>query len=288
MRILVTGANGILGRALAQRLGMGGHTLFLWGREEADLTHEDQVRAAAKGIEFDAIVHAAAMTDVDRCESEPDLAMDVNGRATGIVATLARERGAMFVYVSTDYVFDGTKGTPYLEEDPTKPINAYGRSKHAGEKAAAASGARCLITRTSWLFGEGGRNFVDTIAGKILQGAPLQVVEDQRGSPTYARDLAHGIEVLLRRGALGTVHVTNSGETTWYGFAVEIGRFLGASAAISPVPSEKFPRPAPRPHYSVLSGARYRALAGETLRPWQEAVHHYLASRKPGGGGEAT
>jgi dTDP-4-dehydrorhamnose reductase len=288
MRVLVTGANGILGRALAQRLGTGGHTLFLWGREEADLTQEDQVRAAAKGIEFDAIVHAAAMTNVDLCETELDKAMDVNGRATGIVASLARERGATFVYVSTDYVFDGTKGSPYLEEDPTHPINAYGRSKLAGEQAAMTSGARCLVTRTSWLFGAGGKNFVDTIAGKILQGDSLQVVDDQRGSPTYARDLAHGIEVLLRRGAAGVVHVTNSGDTTWFGFAVEIGRFLGVGANIAPVPTEAFPRPAPRPRHSVLSGARYRALTGESLRPWEEALHHYLASRKRAAGGEAA
>lgn len=279
MRLLITGANGILGRALSERLGKA-HTLFLWGREEAELTDEAAVRAAAQGIEFDAVVHAAAMTNVDGCESEPEKAMSVNRDGTRHVASLARERNAAIVYVSTDYVFDGTKTSPYLEEDPTNPINAYGRSKLAGEHAARDSGARHLIVRTSWLFGHGGKNFVDTIATKLSKGESLDVVNDQKGSPTYARDLAHGIELLLRRGATGIVHVTNSGHTTWHGFAVEIGRYLGATAEIRPTTTDRFPRPAKRPMYSVLSGARYLALTGETTPPWEEAVHHYLASRK--------
>lgn len=279
MRVLITGANGILGRALSTRLAKA-HTLFLWGRDEAELTDEAKVRAAAKGIEFEAVVHAAAMTNVDGCESEPERAMAANRDATRIVADLARERGASIVYVSTDYVFDGTKGSPYLEEDPPRPISVYGRTKLAGEEAVRASGAKCLIVRTSWLFGLGGKNFVDTIATKLGRGEALEVVDDQRGSPTYASDLAQGIELLLRRGSEGTVHFTNSGQTTWYGLAVEIGRYVGTSATITPTTSDRFKRPAPRPAYSILSGARYRALTGETPRPWEEAVHHYLASRK--------
>jgi dTDP-4-dehydrorhamnose reductase len=279
MRLLVTGANGILGRAIAERLG-GAHTLLLWGREEADLTDPAQVEAAARGLTFDAVIHAAAMTDVDRCESEPDLAFRANRDATRHVGALAKERGATLVYVSSDYVFDGTKTSPYLEEDPTGPRSVYGRSKLAGEEAAAASGAPYLVVRTSWLYGAGGKNFVDTIAGKLAQGAPLRVVDDQRGSPTYARDLAHAIEILLRRGAQGIVHATNSGQTTWYGFAREIASALGmADASIAPVTTEEFPRPAPRPRYSVLSGARFRALTGENLRPWEEAMRQYLSAR---------
>ena len=246
MRVLITGANGILGRALSERLG-GAHTLYLWGRGEADLTDEAQVRAAGKSIAFEAVIHAAAMTNVDGCETEPERAMAANRDATRFVADLAREKGATLVYVSTDYVFDGSKGSPYLEEDPTGPINAYGRTKLAGEKAALASGAPCLIVRTSWLFGPGGKNFVDTIATKLGRGEHLDVVDDQRGSPTYARDLAYAIELLLRRGALGTVHATNSGHTTWHGFAVEIARYLGTSGTIAPTTSDKFRRPAPRP-----------------------------------------
>jgi dTDP-4-dehydrorhamnose reductase len=279
MRVLITGANGILGRALSERLG-GAHTLYLWGRGEADLTDEAQVRAAGKSLAFEAVVHAAAMTNVDGCESEPERAMAANRDATRFVAALARERGAAMVYVSTDYVFDGSKGSPYMEEDPTHPINEYGRTKLAGEEAVRASGAACLVVRTSWLYGPGGKNFVETIAAKLGRGESLEVVDDQRGSPTYARDLASAIEVLLRRGALGTVHVTNSGHTTWHGFAVEIARYLGASNPITPTTSERIQRPAARPKYSVLSGARFHALTGESLRPWEEAVHHYLASRK--------
>jgi len=269
----------MLGRALGERL-RGTHTLFLWGREEADLTDEAQVRTAAKGIAFDAIVHAAAMTNVDGCESDPDGALRVNRDATRHVADLARERGVVFVYVSTDYVFDGTKRSPYLEEDPTGPINVYGRSKLEGERAAIDSGARALIVRTSWLFGPGGKNFVDTIASKLERGESLRVVDDQKGSPTYSRDLAHAIELLLRRGSLGTVHATNAGATTWCGLARQIAGDLGSDAPITPVTTEEFPRPAPRPRYSVLSGARFRAWTGENLRPWEEAVGHYLATRR--------
>jgi dTDP-4-dehydrorhamnose reductase len=289
VRILVTGANGILGKALRERLA-GGNTLFLWGRDEADITDEAQVRHAARGLDFDAVIHGAAYTNVDGAESERDLAMAVNRDGTKHVAAIARERGAALVYVSSDYVFDGTKGAPYVEEDPPHPLSVYGASKLAGEEAALTSGASCLVVRTSWLFGLGGKNFVDTIAQKALRGEPLSVVDDQRGSPTFARDLAHGIELLLRRGALGIVHVTNTGETTWYGLAVEIARTLAAPTPISPTTTASFSRPAPRPAYSALSGERYRALAGAPLPPWQDAVHRHLAERSSGSGrqGEAA
>jgi dTDP-4-dehydrorhamnose reductase len=286
VRILVTGANGILGRALRERL-TGGDTLYLWGRGEADITDEGATRAAARGLDFDTVIHAAAYTNVDGAESEPALAMAVNRDGTRHVAALARERGAVFVYVSSDYVFDGTKGAPYVEEDPPHPLGAYGVSKLAGEQAALDSGAPCLVVRTSWLFGPGGKNFVDTIAAKALRGEPLQVVDDQHGSPTYARDLAHAIEVLLRKNALGIVHVTNAGETTWHGLAVEISRTLAAPVPIAPVATARLARPAPRPLYSVLSGARYRALAGAPLPSWEDAVHRHLAER-PSRQGEAA
>lgn len=286
MRILVTGANGILGRALRERL-TGGDTLYLWGREEADITDEGAVRAAARGLDFDTVIHAAAYTNVDGAEKEPAVATAVNRDGTRHVAALARERGAVFVYVSSDYVFDGTKGTPYVEEDTPRPLSAYGASKLAGEEAALDSGAPCLVVRTSWLFGPGGKNFVDTIAAKALRGEPLQVVDDQRGSPTYARDLAHGIELLLRRGALGIVHVTNAGDTTWHGLAVEIARTVGAPVAITPISTASMARPAPRPAHSVLSGARFRALVGSPLPDWQDAVHRHLADR-PSHQGEAA
>ena len=272
----------MLGRALAERLASG-HSLFLWGREEADLSDAAAVAAAARGIEFDAIVHAAAYTQVDRCETEYGLALQGNRDAVVNVARLALERNAHLVTVSTDYVFDGTKRSPYLETDPVAPVNAYGRSKLAGEEAALESGAKALVVRTSWLFGPGGKNFVDTIAGKLERGEALEVVDDQRGSPTYTRDLAHGIARLLGRGATGVVHLTNTGETTWYGFAVEIARYLGSSTPIAPVTTDRFPRPAARPAYSVLSGERYASLAGEHPPRWEDALHHYLAGRNAAG-----
>jgi len=276
MRILVTGAQGILGQAIRESLASG-NTLYLWGRDEVDVRDPERIRTAAKGIEFDAVIHAAAMTAVDRCETEFDLAMATNRDGTRNVAALARERGATLVYVSTDYVFDGSKNGPYVEDDPPRPINAYGRSKLAGEEVTRESGGKFLIARTSWVFGEGGKNFVDAIAEKLKRQEAPEVVTDQRGSPTYARDLAHGIEKLLRVGATGTVNVTNSGATTWHGFAVEIARYLGSPLVIGETTSDRFPRPAPRPKNSVLSGERYKALTGESLPTWQDALHDYLS-----------
>jgi len=279
VRILITGANGILGRALRAQLEQG-NTLYLWGRGEADLTDEAATRAAAKGIEFEAVIHAAAFTNVDGAERETEQAMAVNRDGTRHVAALARERGAAMVYVGTDYVFDGTKGAPYVESDPTNPASVYGKTKLAGETAALESGAAVVVARTSWLFGSGGKNFVDTIADRLEKAVPLRVVNDQRGSPTYARDLAHGIELLLRRGATGIVHVTNSGDTTWHGFAVEIARYLGIEAEIAAISSDQLVQAAPRPRESILSGAKFRELTGESLPKWQDALHRYLAGRR--------
>ena len=278
MRILVTGAEGILGRAIREWLASG-NTLYLWGRDEVDVRDRDRVHLAAKGIEFDAVIHAAAMTAVDRCETEFDLAMATNRDGTRHVASLAKERGATLVYLSTDYIFDGTKEGPYLEDDPPRPINAYGRSKLAGEEVAREVADRCLVVRTSWVFGEGGANFVDSIVEKLKRGEAPEVVTDQRGSPTYARDLARGLERLLRLGAVGTVHVTNSGSTTWHGFAVEIARYAGSPLPISETTSDRMGRAAPRPRNSVLSGERYRTLTGESLPRWEDAAHDYLARR---------
>jgi dTDP-4-dehydrorhamnose reductase len=278
MRILVTGAEGILGRAIREWLASG-NTLYLWGRDEVDVRDKERVFSAAKGIEFDAVIHAAAMTAVDRCETEFDLAMATNKDGTLHVASLAAERGATMVYLSTDYVFDGTKSGPYLEDDPPKPINAYGRSKLAGEVATRETAKKHLTVRTSWVFGEGGANFVDVIAEKLNRGEAPEVVTDQRGSPTYARDLARGIEKLLRLGVVGTVHVTNSGETTWHGFALEIAHHLGSPLPVRETTSDRFQRPAPRPKNSVLSGDRFRSLTGESLPSWQDALHDYLGRR---------
>ena len=286
MRILVTGAEGILGTAIRERLASG-NTLYLWGRDEVDVRDRERVFAAAKGIEFDSVIHAAAMTAVDRCETEFELAMATNRDGTRHVAALASERGATLVYVSTDYIFDGTKEGPYLEDDSPKPINAYGRSKLAGEEAAREISAKTLVVRTSWVFGEGGKNFVDAIAEKLQRGDAPEVVTDQRGSPTYSRDLARGIEKLLRIGATGTVHVTNSGSATWHGFAVEIARYLGSPLPIRETTSDRFVRPAPRPKNSVLSGERFRALTGESLPSWESAVHDYLGRRSASKGAAA-
>jgi dTDP-4-dehydrorhamnose reductase len=264
---VVTGAGGQLGRALAEEFADDGIVALSRADWDVELPFPDGLGQP------DVVLHAAAWTNVDGAEGDPQGAAAVNVGGTANVAAL----GAPLVYYSTDYVFDGSKGEPYVESDGPNPRSAYGRSKLHGE---AAAGERAWIVRSSWLFGPTGTNFVRAMLRLGAKRDEVAVVDDQRGSPTYARDLAHAIELLLRRGAQGIVHATNSGQTTWYGFAREIASAMGmADASITPVTTEEFPRPAPRPRYSVLSGARFRALTGENLRPWEEAMRQYLSAR---------
>ncbi|MFQ6110972.1 MAG: dTDP-4-dehydrorhamnose reductase, partial [Nitrospinota bacterium] len=197
MRLLLTGGSGILGRALRRRLSGTGIDLWAPGREELDITDGDACRRAVLDFRPDCLIHAAAWTRVDDCEADPARAMEVNGEATGRLARACREAGARLLYISTDYVFDGRGGSPYREEDPPGPINAYGRSKLRGEELVGKILGDSLIIRTSWLYGHGGRNFVDTIAQRAASGERLRVVDDQRGSPTYAGDLAGALAGLL-------------------------------------------------------------------------------------------
>jgi dTDP-4-dehydrorhamnose reductase len=282
VRILITGANGILGRALRERL-TGGDTLYLWGREEADITDEAATRAASRGLVFDTVIHAAAYTNVDGAESEPARAMSVNRDGTRNVAALARERGAVFVYVSSDYVFDGTKGAPYVEEDPPHPLGVYGATKLAGEEAALDSGAPCLVVRTSWLFGTHGPNFVEAIRNQIAKGTnPLRVVSDQQGRPTYTPHLADAIIRLAllateSADARGIVHYADGPACSWFDFAQAIVEETGSDVTVKPVTTDEFPRPAKRPAYSVLSTVRYERLTGAAPASWRDGLRDYLA-----------
>ncbi len=277
MRIVVTGADGQLGRELLPRLADLGEVI---GCTVSDLdVTTPQCADRLAGLSPEWVVHAAAVTDVDGCERMPEQAMGVNAEGTSRVAEGCRRVGAGLVYLSSDYVFDGRKGTPYTEGDTPNPLNVYGQSKLAGECATRTLGSRWVIIRTSWLYGVHGANFVKTILRKVAAGEGLQVVDDQVGSPTCAADLAVAVTLLLSRGLTGLYHVTNSGSCSWYEFAREILRLTGStSTPLRRIASPGLKRPARRPAYSVLENAAWHAAGLPALRPWPEALAETLAA----------
>jgi dTDP-4-dehydrorhamnose reductase len=272
--VVVTGAAGMLGQAVLSEWPAEDRIVPM-SRAEADLartTAIDWIVEAAPAV----IVHCAAWTDVDGCEGDVDRAFRDNGLATRNVALAAQRLGASLVYVSTDYVFDGSKQGPYREYDAPGPLGVYGRSKRWGEEVVQALVPQHAIVRTSWLFGPGGRNFVRTMAQAMTTRDSVRVVDDQRGSPTFTLDLARALVRLVDTGLLGTVHVSNSGHCTWFGLAQHVATRLGLSCRVEPCTTAEFPRPAPRPRNSVLDAWAWMASGQEALRPWQEAVDDYL------------
>ncbi len=315
-RVLVTGGRGQLGEEiallLAGREGPGGRRVEVWapGRDELDVTDFEAVRAALRaggrsaaarpaspsapvraaagaafgGLAPDLVIHAAAMTDVDACELDPEAAYRINALGARNVAVACREVGATMVYVSTDYVFDGAKGSPYSEDDPVGPVNVYGRSKLLGEVCVREELSDHYVVRTSWLYGRAGRpNFVRAVLGlardwRERRGEPLRMVADQVGGPTYTRDLAEALLLLVRRSAYGTYHLSNAGSCSRWEFARAILDMAGyADVPLEPVSSDAFPRPARRPAYSVLENAAWRREGFPPLRPWREALREYLS-----------
>lgn len=277
MRIVITGAEGQLGVELVRALAAHGEVA---GCTQADLDVTNPGCADfLAGLRPDWVVHAAAATDVDGCERDPEWAMAVNAEGTRRVAEGCRRAGAGLAYLSTDYVFDGQKGRPYLEGDAPAPLNVYGRSKLEGERATRSLAPRWVIIRTAWLYGTHGRNFVKTILGKVRDGEPLRVVDDQVGSPTYARDLADAVALLLSRGLTGLYHVTSGGACSWYEFAREILCLSGSDLnSLSRISSAELDRPARRPAYSVLENAAWQAAGLPPLRPWPEALAAMLTA----------
>ncbi len=270
----------MLGRDVSRLLAKAGYEVSGLERRDLDITDADAVEDAVASHAPAWVVNCAAFTRVDDCETRWEEALLVNGTGPGLLAEACARHGAALVHVSTDYVFDGTGNRPYLEDDPVCPVNAYGRSKLAGEEAVSSSGCRYVIVRTAWLFGRNGRNFVDTILGLLRERGHAKVVDDQVGCPTFTRDLAWGILRLMECGAEGIVNVVNSGACTWFQFAQESARLSGMDPSIiTPVTSEEFPRPARRPAYSVLDTAKFRRLTGAAMRPWQEGLAAYLESR---------
>jgi len=247
MKLLITGGRGMLGRDLVRELSPLGEIISI-DLEECDITDSKQIHDYICGLKPDMVVHAAAYTHVDDCEKERDLAFAVNGDGAGNVARACRDTGAGMVYFSSDYIFDGTSMEPYTEKDSPNPLSNYGASKLEGElQVARYLPGDHLVLRTSWLFGVNGRNFVETLVRKARETGSLSVVDDQTGCPTYTLDLASATARLLRSGARGFYNVTNTGITTWYGFA---SYFLGRivpDATVKPIPTSGYPLPAVRP-----------------------------------------
>ncbi len=287
-RIAVVGAKGMLGRALREELARRDAEPILLDLPEFDLAEPDSVRRIFHPGGPDVILNAAGYTNVDGAEADPAAAERANVTGPRLIAEAAARAGALLVHVSSDYVFDGRKRTPYVEDDEPSPQGVYARTKLEGEEAVRRSGARHVIVRTAWMYAPWGRTFVLTILGKAKEGAPLRVVDDQRGSPTYAPDLARAILDLVSSDAAGTsgsaraaltcasvegaVNVVNSGEATWFDLAAEAVRLAGLDVSITKIKTADLALPAPRPAYSVLSCRRLEGLLGRTLRPWREAL----------------
>lgn len=276
MRITIFGATGLLGNALMRE--WKGDEVTGFGSADGDIRDEDKTKHLIQQSRPDWIVLAAAYTDVDGCESNRDLAFDVNCHGAVNVARAAKQQGARLLFISTDYVFDGGKTTPYTVDDVLSPRSVYGQSKAEAERKIAEIVPDCCIVRTSWLFGPGGKCFPDTILNLAANRPQLEVVTDQRGSPTYAVDLARAIIQLCHQEASGIVHVTNRGDSSWYEFAREIITLTGLNTLVRETTSDKFVRPAPRPKYSVLSPQSLEQ-RGIAMPDWRDAVKRYLSMR---------
>lgn len=280
-RFLILGAQGQLGIELQHAFQNAGEVISL-GRAGCDLSNPDNIRAAIRAAQPDVILNAAAYTAVDRAESEPDLAMRINGEAPGVMAEQARRINALLIHYSTDYVFDGSKPSPWVEDDPMRPLNVYGATKLLGERNVQQAGGKFFIFRTSWVFSPHGNNFLLTMLRLGREREELKIVDDQKGAPTSALALAiatrrilDGFDARSPAEFTGIYHMTCAGETTWCGFARAIFAAARAEkpwASISGIPSSEYPTPAIRPANSVLSNEKLKAAFGFTLPTWQSAL----------------
>lgn len=273
MKIALTGSDGMLGSDIKNVFS--DVDLINFTLHDFDITDLDKSVTAIKEIKPDYLIHVAAYTDVDGCESDPETAFKVNGIGARNITMACEEIGCPVIYISTDYVFDGTKKEPYNEWDRTNPINMYGLSKLMGEQFVTSLTNRFYIVRTSWLYGKNGKNFVDTIIRLLSERDNIDVVNDQVGSPTYTYDLARKLRELIGRG-YGTYHITNTSHCSWFEFAVEIAKLKGINKNINPTTTEKFKRPAKRPAFSVFGNTMLRLEGIEPARHWKEALKDYL------------
>ena len=290
MRLLVTGADGQIGWELRRSLSPCGEVVAL-GRASCDLSHPADAARIVRELKPDIVVNAAAYTAVDKAEQEEPLAMLINGTAVGAIAETARQIGALLIHYSTDYVFDGAKDSPYGEDDLPHPINAYGRSKLAGERAIAQCGGRYLILRTSWVYAARGHNFLRTILRLANEREDLRIVADQIGAPTWAREIAGATTSIAQqaqrehesgRFKSALLNTTAAGETSWFGFAQAILErappgLLSRAPGLVPISSSDYSAPAPRPKNSRLAGQRLRERYGIALPEWASAVAPCMA-----------
>lgn len=273
MKTVLIGADGMLGRAIVALFG-DKHELCCPGLEALDITRPDQVREQISGG-TELVINCAAYTNVDGAEAEEELATLVNGHAVGHIAERSAEVGATLVHYSTDYVFDGEASRPYSVDRPRTPLGAYGRSKLLGERLLESSGCAFLLLRTSWLYAPWGKNFVLTMLSLMKHQPELRVVEDQVGRPSSALSVARVTDALLKRGQRGVFHVTDRGQTSWFGFASAIANLSGSSCRVTPCTTAEFPRPAKRPAYSVLDIERTERIVGP-LPSWQDQLAETL------------
>ncbi len=291
MRILLAGKNGQVGWELNRSLSKLG-TVFAMGREDMDFSKPETLRPVIQDIRPDIIINAAAYTAVDKAESEPDLAMTINGIAPGVIAKEAKKIGATVIHYSTDYVFDGKATSPYNEENPTYPLSVYGNSKLAGEQAVTQAGIPHIIFRTSWVYSLRGGNFLTTIQKLAHTRKQIKVVDDQTGTPTSARAIAESTTHILGQGLNagttkssifshpGIFHISCGGETNWFGFAKTILKLSGLSedTEVTPIPTSEYPTLATRPKYSLLSNKKLKQVFHHEMPPWQDALQECLGS----------
>jgi len=271
----------MLGARLCELLALSGHAVLATDLPQLDITDPKALEDYFRSQTFDGLVNCAAFTAVDACEDPAQYpkALKVNGEAVGEMARLAGSSGRWMIHISTDYVFNGESERPWREDDPSGPVNAYGRSKLEGERLFHGAGDPGWIVRTSWLYGPNGRHFVKTMAGLLRQKNRVEVVDDQTGGPTYTGDLARFLLRLAQaRPPLGTYHYANEGYVTWCGLTRAIREELGVQTCeVAPVTSDRFPRPAQRPKNSRFDLGKTRSVFPGGLRPWREALREYLA-----------
>jgi dTDP-4-dehydrorhamnose reductase len=277
MKLLVSGAAGMLGRDVMLAAGNAGHDVVGFGRAELDVTDPAALERKLDLERPDVVINCAAWTDVDGAEEGEQAAFAVNGTGAGNIAAAAAQVGASVVYVSSDYVFDGAKGAPYVESDQPAPLSAYGRTKLAGEEATAAANKRHFVVRSAWLFGIGGGNFVETMLRLAADHGEVLVVRDQVGSPTYTWHLAYGIVRLIEGIEFGIHHMAAAGQCSWYEFAREIFEQAKVECKVLSGTTEMLGRPAPRPPISAIASQREHAIR---LPSWQDGLAGYLAQRQ--------
>ena len=277
MKVLIIGGKGLLGTNIASILDKI-FDLTICDIDTWDITDRTSGESHIEKYHPDVLINLAAMTDVDGCEDKRELAERINAYGAGVVADLCREYNIHFVHISTDYVFDGKKTIPYKENDPTNPMSVYGATKLMGEQAVLEKNPSSLIIRAQWLYGKGGQNFITKVVKIAQQSGTLRVVNDQRGSPTYTKDLAGPLIALIEKEKTGIYHIANSGSCTWFDFAQEIFTLLKMDVSITPISSSELERKASRPSYSVFDMWKFQKDTGLKMRPWQEALREYLTT----------